>query len=368
MNTPESRTFQKNAMEAAIRIAVVGTLVVWTYHITKPFIMPIIWGVIIAIAVEPFIALCSDALGGRRKLVSILFALIIIVALLVPVVKLSASSVKALQPVLANMDEIHITIPPPPASVHGWPIIGPYVSKLWSLASTNLVELLRQFEPQLKMAFGYLLSLIKGGVKAVFIFMISLAIAAAILATYNRTAAATDRILRRFAGEKAPELRDLATATIRAVMLGVVGVAVIQSVLAAAGMIVVGVPLAGLWAVLVLVCAVIQLPAILVLGPVAAWVFMTKDSTTVSVLFLIWCILVGTSDNFLKPIFMGRGVNIPMPVILLGALGGMMLSGIIGLFIGAVIVAISYTLFMAWVDEVDSLETVPALNTEDDPG
>jgi predicted PurR-regulated permease PerM len=80
---------------------------------------------------------------------------------------------------------------------------------------------------------------------------------------------------------------------------------------------------------------------------------MSGESTTTSVLFLIWCVLVGTSDNFLKPLFMGRGVNIPMPVILLGALGGMMMSGIVGLFIGAVIVAITYSLFMAWVDEAE---------------
>ncbi len=353
MNSSESRLFQKNAMEASIRIAVVAALVVWTYHIVKPFIMPVIWGGIIAIAVEPFIALCAEAAGGRRKLVSVLFALVIVVALIVPVVKLSTSSVKALQPLITNMDQIQITIPPPPASVRNWPVIGSLVSKTWSLASTNLVELLKPFQPQLKMAFGYFLGLIKGGVKAVFIFVVSIAIASAILAISDRSAALSKKILRRFAGDKATELGELATATIRAVMLGVVGVAIIQSVLAAAGMLVVGVPLAGLWAVLVLVCAVIQLPAILVLGPVAAWVFMSGESTTTSVLFLIWCVLVGTSDNFLKPLFMGRGVNIPMPVILLGALGGMMMSGIVGLFIGAVIVAITYSLFMAWVDEAE---------------
>ncbi len=351
MNSNESRLFQKNAMEAAIRIAVVATLVIWTYHIIKPFIMPVIWGVIIAIAVEPFIAICSEAAGGRRKLVSVLFGIIIVVALIIPVVKISTSSVKALQPVITNMEQLHISIPPPPASVQDWPVIGSLVSKTWSLASNNLVELLKQFEPQLKMAFGYFLGLIKGGVKAVLVFVISIAIASAILATADTAAQVSKRILRRFAGEKAHELGSLATATIRAVMLGVVGVAIIQSVLAAAGMLVVGVPLAGLWAVLVLVCAVIQLPAILVLGPVAAWVFMTGTNTTTSVIFLVWCLLVGTSDNFLKPLFMGRGVNIPMPVILLGALGGMMMSGIVGLFIGAVIVAITYTLFMAWVEE-----------------
>ncbi len=352
MKTNQNVSFEKRAVDAAIRIAVVGTLVVWTYQIIRPFIMPVIWGVIIAIAVDPFIDKCSRALGGRRKLVSILFALIIIVALVVPVVTLSTSSVKALQPVIKNMDKLHIVIPPPPDYVKTWPLVGSQISELWMLASTNLVELLRQFEPQLKTAAGYLFGLVSGGAKAVFVFLIAIAIAAALLATAEKSSAVMCKITRRFAGERSREINKLATATIRAVMLGVVGVAIIQSVLSALGMIVVGVPLAGLWAVLVLLCAIMQLPAILVLGPVAGWVFMNNSSTTVSVLFLVWCIIVGTSDNFLKPIFMGRGVSIPMPVILLGALGGMMLSGIVGLFIGAVIVAISYTLFMAWVDEV----------------
>ncbi len=133
-------------------------------------------------------------------------------------------------------------------------------------------------------------------------------------------------------------------------MQGVVGVAVIQSVLAAIGMVLVGVPAAGLWTVLTLVCAVSQLPPILVLGPVAVYVF-SITSTTTAVIFLVWVLLVTASDGFLKPMLMGRGVDIPMLVILLGVLGGMMLSGIMGLFTGAVVLAIMYTLFMAWIAE-----------------
>ena len=133
-------------------------------------------------------------------------------------------------------------------------------------------------------------------------------------------------------------------------MLGVIGVAVIQSVLAAIGMVLVGVPAAGLWAVLVLVMAVIQLPPIIILGPIAAWVFSFAD-TVPAVIFLVWALAVSACDGFLKPVLMGRGVDAPMLVILIGALGGMMSAGIIGLFVGAVIVAVSYTIFMDWVDE-----------------
>ncbi len=359
MTNDEKRTFEKIAIESAIKIVAVAALVIWTYQIIHPFIMPVIWGIIIAIAVDPFIAKCANALGGRRKLVSILFAIIIIVALIVPVVMLSSSSIKALQPLVKNMGQWHIVIPPLPSGVENLPVVGHNISKLWSLASTNLGELLKQFEPQIKIAAGYILGLVGGGVKAVFMFLIAIIIASALLATAEKSTAAMQKVVRRFAGAKAEEINCLATSTIRAVMLGVVGVAIIQSVLAAAGMLAVDVPFAGVWAVLVLICAVIQLPPILVLGPVAAWVFLEMDNTTVAVIFLIWCILVSMSDSLLKPIFMGRGADIPMLVILLGALGGMMLSGIIGLFIGAVVTAISYTLFMAWVNEVDEPEEKP---------
>ena len=343
--------FVRNALEAAIRIAVIGALVVWTYHIVKPFLMPVIWGAIIAIAVDPFLERLAGVMGGRRKVVVALFALLVVVSIVVPLVLLSASSLSAIQPLVKHINKLHLTIPLPPASVKGWPFIGPEVSKLWTLAADNLGTLLRHLEPQIKVAVTSLFGLISGGFKMVVMFIISLMIAAGFLATSEASASLAQRVVYRFAGEKGPEICEIAVSTIRAVMVGVVGVAVIQSVLATLGMLVVGVPLAGLWGVLVLVCAVIQLPTILVTGPIAAWVFFTKESTTVAVIFLVWCVLVSISDNFLKPLFMGMGVDIPMLVLLVGALGGMLLSGIIGLFIGAVVVAISYKLMMSWIHE-----------------
>jgi len=110
------------------------------------------------------------------------------------------------------------------------------------------------------------------------------------------------------------------------------------------------VPGAGLWALLVLLLAVMQLPPIIILGPVAAWVFSVAD-TLPAVLFLGWAIIVSASDAFLKPLFLGRGMDIPMLVILIGAIGGMIGSGIIGLFVGAVVLALSYRLFIAWLTQ-----------------
>ncbi len=351
MNTTEdSRLFEKKAIEAAIKIALLGVMVVATIRIVQPFLMPVIWGVIIAVAVEPLVGTLAEKMGGRRKLTATLFALVVIAALVIPSVMLTASSIEAIQSLSTKMENDTFSVPPPPAGVEEWPIIGPSVHKSWSLASSNLDAALRKFGPQLKDAALGLLGTVGGGVKAIFMFIISVAIAAALLATAKIGSATTSRIVSRFAGDKGPEIISLGTATIRGVMQGVIGVALIQAILSAIGMVLVGVPAAGLWAILVMILAVIQLPPILVLGPIAAWVF-SITTTGPAVFFLIWAILVSGCDGFLKPILMGRGVDAPMLVILLGALGGMMLSGIIGLFVGAVVVAISYTLFMAWVEE-----------------
>lgn len=351
MNTTDSsKLFEKNAIESAIKISILGAMVVATFRIIQPFIMPVAWGIIIAVAVEPLVGKIAKMLGGRRKSASVLFSLVVIAALVIPSFMLVSSSIDTVQSVATSLENDTLKVPPPPAGVEEWPVIGSSLYKSWSLASTNLESALHKFAPQLKAAGGALLGKVGGGIKAVFMFIISVAIAGALLATAGKGTTVMSRIVSRFAGDKGPEIMTLATATIRGVMQGVIGVAVIQAVLSAIGMLLVGVPAAGLWAGLVMILAIIQLPPIIVLGPIAAWVFTFAD-TMPAVIFLIWALLVSGCDGFLKPILMGRGVDAPMLVILIGALGGMMLSGIIGLFVGAVVVAITYTLFMAWVAE-----------------
>ena len=126
--------------------------------------------------------------------------------------------------------------------------------------------------------------------------------------------------------------------------------------LAGAGMVAAGVPYAGIWSLGVLIFAVVQLPPLLILVPIIVWVF-SVSTTTVAVIFMIWSLLVSIIDNVLKPLLLGRGVDVPMFVILIGAIGGMITSGIIGLFLGAVVLALGYKLFLAWLGELPELGT-----------
>jgi len=354
-----NKIFTKSAIEAAIKIAILGIMVIWTFQLVKPFLTPVIWGIILAVATEPFIARVAKMLGGRRSLAAVFFVLVIITLLIIPTIFLVMSSIDTVHTLTANMQDKTLVIPPPPSKIAAWPLVGNSIHQIWQLASTNLEEALAQFAPQIKTLAETLLGSVGGGLAGIFMIIIATCIAGVFLAKAEESAAIARNIVTRFTGEKGVEITTLATAVIRGVMQGVVGVAVIQAVLSAVGMVVVGVPAAGLWAVLVLVCAVSQLPPILVLGPVAAYVFSIAN-TTPAVLFLIWVFIISASDGFLKPLLMGRGVDIPMLVILIGSLGGMMLSGILGLFVGSVVLAIMYSLFLAWLDEND--EKILAFN------
>ena len=351
MNTfRNDKLLTKNIIEMAIKITVLSVLIVYAFQLIKPFITPVIWGIILAVAVEPLIAKIAVKFNGKRTLAATIFVLSVIAILVIPTVLLIISSFDAVQTLNEQIDARTLMIPPPPVSVSEWPVVGEPLYKAWHLASTNLEAALKQFAPQIKSIAGAALGSIGGGFVGILLVVLSTCISGVFLAKAESCSLFAKQLFRRIGGEQGVGMADLSTATIRSVMQGVVGVAVIQAVLAAIGMVIIGVPAAILWTLMVLVCAVSQLPTLIVLGPVAAFVFSTNE-TTPAVIFLVWVLLVGVSDSFLKPMLMGRGVDIPMLVILIGAIGGMMLSGIIGLFVGAVVLAIMYTLFMSWIED-----------------
>jgi predicted PurR-regulated permease PerM len=212
--------------------------------------------------------------------------------------------------------------------------------------------------PQLKAVSTWLLHAAGSAGAGLFQLIASVIIAGVLLMRTAERSQLITRMATRLAGPKqGPDLAELAVATVKSVVQGIVGVAVIQAVLAGIGFIVTGVPAAGLWALLVLVAAVVQLPVVLVMIPPVLLVF-TKASTTVMVAFTLWCLFVSLLDNFLKPILFGRGVKVPTVVIFIGAIGGMLSMGIIGLFVGAVVLGLGYELFNAWIaGQDDSPET-----------
>jgi len=344
------KLFIARALEATIQIGLVVLLLYWCFRIGRPFIEIILWGIIIAVAIHPGYDRLKSALGGRGRLTATLITLFALIVLLVPTYMLSQSLVDTVKEYSVHLDAGTLTVPPPSESVRSWPVIGEPLYKSWSLASNNLGVALKKMTPQLKKYGIPLFSAAAGAGVGILKFVVSIIIAGVLLANAAGGGQAVRAIAVRLADEGGTRAVALAVATVRSVTLGILGVALIQSFLAGIGFLAVGVPGAGLWALLILILAVVQLPPILILGPIIVYVFSTS-STVIAVVFAIWGILVGISDAFLKPLLMGRGVDVPMLVIFIGAIGGFMASGIIGLFVGAIIFALGYKLFLAWLDE-----------------
>jgi predicted PurR-regulated permease PerM len=350
--------FQRRAMEAAIRIGLVVLLVIWCFNIVKPFMLVVLWGAIIAVAIYPLFMKFSAVLGNRPKTAATLITILGLALLITPTVMVSDAALENTKSLAHELQAGTLTIPAPSDKVKTWPLIGKKLYSAWDLAATNLSETLGKYRSQLTSLGKKALSAAAAAGITVLQFIASIIIAGVLLVYAKSGSHAVGSVAVRLMGAgKGQEFVEMAGATIRSVAQGVLGVAVIQSILAGIGLLVMGVPYAGIWTLLILLLAIVQLPSILILGPIMVYVF-TVAATVPAVIFAIWCMLVGFSDNILKPLLLGRGLDVPMLVILLGAIGGMILSGIIGLFVGSVVLALGYRLFTAWLGQGAQLQPV----------
>ena len=338
------------AIEIAIKLGLLFLIIYISYLIAKPFIGLIVWSVIIAVALHPVITMLEKRFKSRKKII-ISLTVAIVAALLIPTFMLSETMVTTGQQLAEVLKEGSITIPPPTENVKEWPLIGSKAYELWLNASQNLAQTLEPFKTEIKSAAGSVFSAVGSGLGTIFFFVAASIISAFFLLGADNAVVFYKRIMRRLLGDKGDEWANLSALTIRSVVTGVLGVAVIQAFFAFIGLALMGVPFSIVWALIIMFLTIIQLPALIIIGPIIAWVF-AQGSGTQEIIFTIYMLIVGASDGVLKPMLMGRGVDIPMLVILIGAIGGMMLMGMVGLFIGAVIFALAYKLFELWIEEV----------------
>lgn len=349
--------------EIAIRLGALGILLAWCFQILQPFLLPFLWAVIIAVAIHPLYAALVRLLKGRDALAASVITVGALVVLMVPTVMLTERLIKNVATLAEKFLQGGLEIPPPPDAVRAWPLIGDTLADFWNLASTNLAEALHLVEPQLKAIGLWSVDAAASAGLGLLMFVAAFVIAGILLAHAGQGHGLAYAISRRLAGDRGDAFADLAGQTIRSVARGVLGVAVIQSLLAGLGFIAAGVPGAGIWALLSLISAVVQLGVGPIVIPATIYVFATAEPLT-AVLFLIWNVMIMVIDNILKPLLLGRGVDVPMAVIFLGAIGGMLLSGIVGLFIGAIVLALGYKLFQVWLvtagnGDEDGLSSTP---------
>jgi predicted PurR-regulated permease PerM len=291
-------------------------------------------------------------------LAAVVFTLAALVLLITPTVFLTSAIVDWGQGVAAQIRDGQLEIPPAPETVRGWPVVGNPIYEFWSLANSNLqAALVKAKEPLQNLGLWLLRSAaVAGGV--VLQFALSIIVAGVLLANSEGSKGLVDRFAVRLAPETGSNMRELAEQTVRGVATGVVGIAMIQCVLSAMALFAIGFPGAPFLALLCLLVAIVQLPLAIVVLPMIVYVW-AHEPTTSALLFTAWMIPVTLLDNILKPILMGRGVDAPMLVVFVGAIGGLASSGIVGLFVGAVVMVVAYELMRAWLQPATAV-TRPA--------
>jgi len=346
--TNHAQEFNSRVIDVAIKLSAIALIVLWCFQIIRPFVLLVIWAAILAVALHPLHVKFSNLLRGNKKLASTIIALVGILAIAMPTISLSSSSFESAQHVYTGIENGTLKIPAAHESIKEWPLIGEQTYSLWQAASEDLQKVASQYSEQIKSLSSVLLSAAAGIGGSILQFIVSLIIAVVFMAKSSACHQGVSALMNRLMNENGDRTITTTIATIRSVATGVLGVAVIQALLSGVGLLIADIPGAGVWAIVVLILAIAQLPPIIILGPIAAYYFSVAD-TTPAVMFLIFSVLVSMSDAVLKPIFLGRGMDIPMLVILLGAIGGMILSGIIGLFVGAVVLALGYQLMLDWL-------------------
>ena len=357
------RRLSGRLLDVLIRAGLVFALAVLCYRIFSPFLSLMVWALILAVTLFPIHQKLAHKLGGKQGLAATLLVLAGIVLIVVPTTVLMGSLGDSVHHLVDSVRNHTLQIPAPRPGVAEWPVVGKKIHGVWSRAHTDLPAVVQSMQPKLgdlsRKALGMVASI--GG--AVLLFLASFIIAGIIMAFGQSGARSTRSIFDRIAGiGRGEEFAKLSTATIRAVAQGVLGVAFIQAIVVGLVMMIAGIPFTGVLALIVLLLGIAQVPALLVTLPVIAYIWVSGDYATVpAVIYSVLLFIAGMLDNVLKPLMLGRGVDAPMPVILLGALGGMVSSGILGMFVGATLLALGYQIFMGWVAATPD---TPAATTE----
>jgi predicted PurR-regulated permease PerM len=347
---PGSDDVTTSYVETAIRLAVLALLLYWSFVLVQPFISIFIWSAVLAVALFPIFEWISFRLGGRPRLAAALTTILSLLVIIGPATWLALGLVDSVRAISDRLDPSVLAIPSPPASVKDWPLIGEPIYQFWDLASTNLSAAFATIIPQLKPLGTRLLRVGADTGLGILKFLIAVLVAGFLFSPAPALVAAVKRFARRLNPERGEDLVGQAAATIRAVSRGVIGISVLQALLAGIGFVAAGIPQASLLTFAVLVLGIIQIGPTIVIVPVIIWTWMTMETTS-AFLFTIYMVPVNLLDNLLRPLVMGRGLKTPILIILIGVIGGTLAYGITGLFLGPIVLAVIWELIVAWVKE-----------------
>src|SRR5215469_2633317 len=347
---PVVKRSTQETIDLALQLVALALLLIFCYNVLSPFIDPVVWAAILAVALYPIYHRVKVAFKGKGTLAAVLLTFVTLGLLVLPAAWLTISTADEIKDVATAYKAGQITIPAPPEKVNGWPLIGHKAYSLWTKASSDLEALIQEHPDQARSIAAKGVALLASTGKAILFVTLAIIISGVFLAYSTQSADFARRFFQRLLGGKNLDAPALAVSTIRNVVKGILGVALIQSTLALAGFLVAGIPYAGIWFFLCVVLAIVQVGILPVSIGVIVYIWSHGSSLTATLL-TIWMLAVGLLDNVLKPILMGKGASVPMLVIFLGAVGGFMYSGIVGLFTGSIVLSLGYRLFDTWLKE-----------------
>jgi predicted PurR-regulated permease PerM len=338
-------------IDLALRFALLGILGYLSWAIISPFLTILLWSAILTVALYPIFEKLAQRLG-RRWLAAGLITFLCLLVVIGPITWLGLELISGIKVFVSKVETGQLSIPLPSESIKDWPIFGERVYLSWSRAASNMKAELVELAPILQPFGDKLLDMTKSVMFGLVQFLLSIIIAGFLYSPGPQLLAALTLLMERILRPRGNEMVHLAGTTIRNVSRGVIGISLLQSSLGAVALLVAGIPGAGILAFASLVLGIVQIgPAILFL-PIIIWSW-TSMETASAIMFTAYMVPVSLVDNILKPILMARGLNTPMPVIIVGVIGGTLAYGIIGLFFGPIILSVAWVLIMSWLHEAD---------------
>jgi predicted PurR-regulated permease PerM len=342
----------RDLTRTAFAVLFIAILIGFSFWILRPFLGATVWATMIVVATWPLMLAAQARLWGKRALAVTVMTLALLLVLVVPL-SLAIGTIVSNADTIAGWAKSLATfkVPPPPEWLGKLPVLGGKAVLAWEqVAAVGIEELAAKAAPYAGSVTRWFVAEV-GNFGMVFVqFLLTIVIAAIMYANGERAAAGVRRFGRRLAGPRGEDSIRLAGQAIRGVALGVVVTALAQSVAGGIGLAVAGVSFAAILTAVMFMLAIAQLGPLLVLAPAVIWVYWS-GSTGWGTFLLIWTVAVGTMDNFLRPILIKKGADLPLILILTGVIGGLMAFGLIGIFVGPVVLAVGYTLLAAWVGE-----------------
>ena len=349
MNNPPTRP---DYLRTALLLVLLGSLIGLTFWVLRPFLPAMVWSTMIVIATWPMMCHVQDRCWGKRWIAVTIMIIGLLLVLVIPLTMGILTLVDNSEAIIEGFKSITSKgLPPPPAWIEGLPLVGGKLKAEWQLlADAGPTGLLSKVQPYLDQVLKWLAAEV-GAVGALFFHFLLTLVISGLLYTHGETAArSVRRLAQRIGGDRAVSSTVLAAKSVRAVALGIVVTALVQSVLGGVGLVVTGVPQAALLSAVMFIFAIAQLGVFPVLVPAVVWLYW-RDETGWGTVLLLITLVVGTVDNVLRPVLIRKGADLPLVLIFSGVIGGLFAFGIIGLFIGPVVLAVMYTITTEWVLE-----------------